>query len=119
MMRTLQEMYMTSAGKAPKALLGTLMNLQEKQERAAKERRKEKNRGRNLSGQEQVLWGPWHWLGYYTLKRMVQRTRNDLPTFSAKVDDIAEKKLKAERFVSVDWIGFAARWTELILREKQ
>jgi hypothetical protein len=63
----------------------------------------------NRLGQQQVVWGPWHWRGYYTLRRLAKQNEND------QVKKLAEL-LKTDNFTSMEWIGLAARWAELKLR---
>jgi len=63
----------------------------------------------NRSGQPQVLWGPWMWRAQYYLSRMAKQTRNDA------IKDLRDK-LKADDFRSMERIGLAARWAELLTR---
>jgi CRISPR-associated protein Csm1 len=75
----------------------------------AQEKRREEGTDQNRLGQPQALWGPWNWLGYYQLSRLV-RQRHD-----PSIEDLRDQ-LKADDFRSMEWIGLAARWAELTLR---
>ncbi len=101
-------------GGAPKALLQMLIRLQEEYREAAEEARR-RGEERNLAGEEQVRYGPWTWRGYYFLKRMSRRLK-EKPDARAFVDILAER-LHQDWFRSIEWIGLAARWAELLGRD--
>lgn len=95
--------------KPPRALLRRLIGLhREYLEQAGKRQRT--GRDWNRAGQPQVFWGRWMWLGFYSLSRMAKQS---------KLNSIYELRdqLKAEDFRSIAWIGLAARWAELRLRQ--
>jgi CRISPR-associated protein Csm1 len=64
----------------------------------------------NRARQDQVLWGPWMYLGYYHLHRLAQQAH------SQSINQLNEQ-LKRDQFRSIEWIGLAARWAELRLRK--
>ncbi|GAP11887.1 CRISPR-associated protein, Csm1 family [Bellilinea caldifistulae] len=93
-----------------RALIGKLIRLHELYQARLEERRKS-GEDLNRAGQIQVLWGPWNWLAEYHLSRL-----KDVPK-----DDVEKirRRLKQENFRSIEWIGLAARWAELITRERR
>lgn len=97
--------------RVPQTLLRRLIQVQRLYESAAEERRR---RGEELSGtgEEQVYWGPWMWRGYYFLKRMADRYKDDR---GKAIDGLAES-LHGDRFRAIEWIGLAARWADLLTR---
>ena len=100
----------------PRALLGILIDMQEKFAKAAYDRLLQ-GRAKNKNGQPQILFGQWQWLGFYALKRMHRRELNRNPNFAEKVYELNEQ-LKANQFSNIEWIGLSARWAELLVREK-
>ncbi|MCS7222137.1 MAG: type III-A CRISPR-associated protein Cas10/Csm1 [Anaerolineae bacterium] len=102
--------------KAPKALLQMLIRLQEQYAEATKERAL-LGEDRNKAGEEQVYYGPWMWRGHYFLKRMARRYEKDDPEVAKAVDGLAEH-LHGENFRAIEWIGLAARWAELLGRDR-
>ncbi len=97
---------------APQAVVQRLIRLQELYEDAAAKRRA-LGQDLNRTGEEQVYWGPWMWRGHYFFKRM---TRNKTGEPWESINRLADG-LKGERFRAIEWIGLAARWTELLTRE--
>ena len=71
--------------------------------------RRQAGADQNRGKQDQVLWGRWMWLGYYSLQRLAEQTHN-------RDIDRLNQQLKQDRFRSIEWIGLAARWAELRLR---
>lgn len=63
----------------------------------------------NRSGKPQSVWGPWNWLGFYSLSRMVKQHPDPA------VRELRDQ-LKADDFRSITWMGLAARWAELLCR---
>jgi len=96
-----------------RSLLRRLIRLHERYLEAAEKRRR-KGDDRSRSGEPQVLWGPWNWLGYYTLTRMVKQM--DKHEYKEEVEKLRDQ-LKKDEFRSMEWIGLAARWAELISRK--
>ena len=76
------------------------------------EHRKRQRAGENKSqlGEEQSLWGPWNWLSVYYLSRNSEARKEDIEKLRTE--------LLRDQFRSIEWIGLAARWAELSLREK-
>ncbi len=100
--------------KAPRALLRRLIRLQMQVERVAEARRRVAS-DRNRQGDEQLLWGPWMWQGYYALKQLAKQHQSKAKLYTA-LDDLAEA-LHGENFKAIHRIGLAARWAELAMRE--
>ncbi|MGQ9716755.1 MAG: type III-A CRISPR-associated protein Cas10/Csm1 [Anaerolineae bacterium] len=98
----------------PRSLLQMLIRLQEMYTEAMETRRRH-GEGYNRNRQEQVVYGPWMWRGYYFLKRMARRYK-DQPAIGESVDELAEG-LHGDNFRAIEWIGLAARWAELLGRE--
>ncbi len=97
---------------APKAALQKLLR---QYDRFAEEekRRREVGTELNKAGGEQILWGPWVWRSYYLLRRMARDEKES----SVKADLGALAELfKPDNIGSMDWIGLAARWAELLTR---
>jgi CRISPR-associated protein Csm1 len=60
----------------------------------------------------QVYWGPGQWRSAYSLARLAQRHKQAGEELKALQED-----LRLENFSNIEWIGPAARWTELLLRK--
>lgn len=90
------------------SLLRRLISLYKRYEKAAESRR-QRGVDLNRSGHEQALWGPWIWLGYYTLTQMANKAENQ------EIKELADQ-LKKDDFKRLPVIGLAARWAELRLR---
>jgi CRISPR-associated protein Csm1 len=86
-----------------------LIRLHERYQLAVEKRRRE-GADRSRSGRPQVLWGPWNWLGYYTLGRLYARSKD------TRALQIRDELHKEDHFRSIEWIGLAARWAELWMR---
>lgn len=99
----------------PKALLRLLIRLQAQHDEADRKRR-DRGDEMNRAGQEQVLYGPWMWRGAYYLKRMAKRYEKTNPAMYAALDSLRER-LHTQEFRAIEWIGLAARWAELRMRE--
>ncbi len=82
--------------------------------RAAEKQRREQGQGRLKNGAYQTLWGPWQWQGFYTLSRMMQGSRQS--EYLLQVKELRDL-LKEDHFRSLEWVGLAARWTELFIRK--
>jgi hypothetical protein len=73
-------------------------------------------KGLTQAGEVQGQWGPWMWRGYYVLKRMARRTeRRGDREMGEQIEALAEQ-LHDEDFQSISWIGLAARWADLLVR---
>lgn len=97
--------------RAPRALLRMLITLQLQYNREA-EKRVEEGRDVGRTGRPQTYYGPWNWWAVYQLIRMEKRHKESK-------QDLAELRqlLGHENFTSIGWIGLAARWAELELRD--
>jgi len=95
----------------PRGLLQRLIQFQSQAEEAA-EARQRAGRDLNRAGEEQILWGPWMWQGYYVLKRMADQNSK----MRVQIEALAEG-LHRDRFRSIEWIGLAARWADLLTRK--
>ena len=93
-----------------RAVIGTLIRLHELY-RSTLEKRQKRGEDINHAGQRQALWGPWNWLAEYYLSRIKGVPKQD-------VDELRER-LKKDQFRSIEWIGLAARWAELITRKSR
>jgi len=95
----------------PQALLHHLIRAYQMHDATAADRR-ELGEELNRAGEEQILWGPWMWRGYYALKRMAHRYRD------ARGEAIAglAEELHEGHFRAIEWIGLAARWAALLVR---
>ncbi len=89
-------------------LIRRLIGLHERYQEAL-ERRQREGSDQNRAGQPQSLWGPWNWLGYYSLSRLFRQRRED------SIKELRDQ-LEQDNFRSIEWIGLAARWAELRLR---
>jgi len=97
---------------APRALLGLLIRLQERYD-SVSEARHIHGSDLNQERRPQMIWGPWNWLGVYFLKRMQRRLSN--PAFKDMLQDILDL-IQSGDFSSIQWIGLAARWAQLLTR---
>ena len=97
---------------ATASLLRRLTRLQLAYEMALKARRQAGTEV-NRQGEVQGVWGPWMWRGYYALKRMAEQERAEKERAIAALAE----RLHEDHFNSIDWIGLAARWVELLLRD--
>ena len=99
------------AGEQPSAapLVQRLIDLSARYQEMLEARRKA-GADQNRNKQDQVLWGPWMWQGYYSLAHFAEQTH------SKDIEKLNEQ-LKQDRFRSIEWIGLAARWAELRLRK--
>ena len=97
-----------SGASTPRGLVRRLVMLYEQYAESQRERR-EAGSDVGRSGQPQVLWGPWMWRAYYYLSRLARQGQNQ---------DVAalRDQLKSDEFRSMEWIGLAARWAELLSR---
>lgn len=93
-----------------RALIRKLIRLHELY-RNEQEKREKSGADLNRDHQPQPLWGPWNWLAEYHLSRMKGVPKEE-------VNDLRER-LKRDQFRSIEWIGLAARWAELITRERR
>lgn len=75
----------------------------------AEKKRQEKGADQNRLRQPQPLFGPWNWLSVYALARLAKQSK------SPQVLELRQL-LKESDFRSIEWIGLAARWAELLLR---
>lgn len=94
-----------------RAILRRLISLQEQYHEANEKRRRE-GRDQTQTHKPQLLWGPWNWLSFYTLSRMAKQTGDK----SSKDIELLRNEI-AKSFQSIEWIGLAARWAELITRK--
>ncbi|MBL7202403.1 MAG: type III-A CRISPR-associated protein Cas10/Csm1, partial [Anaerolineae bacterium] len=95
----------------PRALLRTLVVLQQQHDDKARERAKE-GEDRTLDDRPQAYYGPWNWRAAYVLRRLEERHRSA----AREIGELREL-LSHEHFTSIRWIGLAARWAELKLRK--
>jgi CRISPR-associated protein Csm1 len=111
LMHLLVEHALTNAGDgrgAGNALIRRLSSLYE-QYAEARDKRRQAGRDVNWSGREQALWGPWMYRAVYTLSQL--RAREGDQTAATLRD-----RLRRDDFRTMEWIGLAARWAELMVR---
>jgi CRISPR-associated protein Csm1 len=99
--------------KGSSALLRKLIEWQLMYEDATKKRREA-----GLS-EDKIPWGPWLWQSAYFLSRMEKQQRDaGEKNLAEAIKDLRENKLNTSNFArSIDWIGLAARWAELSIRQ--
>lgn len=91
----------------PQALLQTLRQLADMQAQKASQKK------------DQPVWGPWMWRGDYLLTRMVEREKKKESLSAQKIQAILDDlKTGKVLYQHIDRWGAAARWTQLLLREK-
>jgi CRISPR-associated protein Csm1 len=98
---------------APTALIQNLARLYD-QYAEAEQKRRDAGADRNQAGEPQPLWGPWMWRGFYMLKRMANRTGDR--AIRDKINTLGDQ-LHETDFRNMAWMGLAARWAELLVRE--
>lgn len=95
---------------------GLIRDLLGQYEQYAEEETKRREAGRDVThtGNPQALWGPWMWRSIYLLTRMADRTKGEKEVR----DDILalRTRLWQEDFRTMEWMGLAARWAELLTR---
>jgi CRISPR-associated protein Csm1 len=100
---------LVTSEKAPAGLLQRLNRLYAEYEQANRELAQKGQSGK-------VYWGPWHWHGAYSLSRLEERVAKKDEQAAAEIKAIREA-LRLEEFKNIEWIGLAARWAELLVRE--
>ncbi|MGQ9815235.1 MAG: type III-A CRISPR-associated protein Cas10/Csm1, partial [Candidatus Roseilinea sp.] len=95
-----------------KALIGKLA-AQYLAYREAEQRRREAGSDRNRTGEEQPLYGPWHWRTEYLLARQEKSAEQE----EKKRIHQLRQALHDDAYRSMAWLGLAARWAQLSLRE--
>lgn len=100
---------LVASERAPAGLLQRLNRLYAEYEQANRELVQKGQSGK-------VYWGPWHWHGAYSLSRLADRVEKKDAQAAAEVRAIREA-LRLEEFKNIEWIGLAARWAELLVRE--
>ncbi|MBE7557382.1 MAG: type III-A CRISPR-associated protein Cas10/Csm1 [Anaerolineales bacterium] len=100
---------MVAAEIAPTALLQRLIQLYVEYEQANRELAQKGQSGK-------VYWGPWHWHSAYTLTRLADRVKKQDATASSEILAIRDA-LRLEAFTNIEWVGLAARWAELLVRD--
>ncbi len=98
---------------APHALLGLLIRLQGRYDAEAEKRRKQ-GTGFEPGTQTADPLGTLELAGVYYLRRMQKRSG---PVSQHMLQDILDL-FQGDQFASIQWIGLAARWAELKLRNK-
>lgn len=95
--------------RAPRSLLRLLMRAQEAYEEVKERRRRE-----GAEGAPQGYYGPWIPRLEYALARLAEREKALAEDLRALRD-----RLRSEDYRSIEWIGLAARWAELLNRERK
>ena len=99
---------------ASRSLPRLLIRLHERYQTEAEKRRRE-GRDQTRAGSPQTLWGPWNWLAIWYLTRMAEERK---PALKAEIESL-RNLLRRDDFRSIEWIGLAARWAELLTRGSQ
>lgn len=99
--------------KAPRSLLRLLMRAQEAYE-AMVERQRREGATRTMAGEPQGYYGPWIPRLEYMLARLAEREKAIAAELGALRD-----RLREDAYRSIGWIGLAARWAELLNRERK
>jgi CRISPR-associated protein Csm1 len=87
---------------APEALLQTLRQFAQLEEKEAK-------------GKTKPVWGKWMWLGAYKLTRDAERARE--PKLKKELENLRDE-LDINKYSEIAQWGAAARWVQLFLRAK-
>ncbi|MDF1513323.1 MAG: type III-A CRISPR-associated protein Cas10/Csm1 [Anaerolineae bacterium] len=95
---------------APRSLLGILLKVHRQYEQARKDAQ-QRGEYETAAG----IYGPWIWQAYARLRRRAQRQPE---VVSERIKLLADT-LNADRFQSIRWIGLAARWADLALRDSK
>lgn len=115
LMHQLCEVVEKNAG--PRSLLNRLSIFYE-QYREAEVKRLQTQAASMHHVRPKTLWGPWHWRAFYTLTRLSKlREGNDRDKGKDKILNLRDQ-LKADEFRGMDYVGLAARWAELLTRNK-
>ena len=80
------------------------------------EERKQAGRDRNKEGKELLPWGPWIWLGFYSLTRMAKQIQSQDIQGAGAILSLRDE-LKNNNYHSIEWMGLAARWAELVIQK--
>lgn len=95
-----------------KALIGKLA-LQYLSYREAEQKRRQAGADQNRAGVEQLLYGPWHWRTEYLLAQQARRMGSP----HKEHINALRQALHADAYRGMAWLGLAARWAQLSLRE--
>jgi CRISPR-associated protein Csm1 len=75
----------------------------------------EADKARRMNGRP--VWGPWMWVGAYSLKRMSERyMKQGKKELSNEIESIRQE-LNANNYSEINQWGTAARWAQLITRK--
>jgi len=124
----LQEVYpraqtianLVASGKAPAALIQTLLNLYaryEEQVQQQNQARLEQGQPIPAEPQYQVYYGPWMWQESYALTRLAERISRAGDEKTAQ--EVRALQVGATSPLSIRYVGLAARWAELLTREEK
>ncbi|MEA3408142.1 MAG: type III-A CRISPR-associated protein Cas10/Csm1 [Chloroflexota bacterium] len=97
-----------------RSLLRLLIGMQE-QHAAVARKRAQQGEDRTQEGKPQAYFGPWIPRAEYMLARMKGRVKDHSPSAAADLEAL-RKRLREENYRSLTWIGLAARWAELLIR---
>lgn len=103
---------LVQSGDAPRALLRLLMRAQDAYDAVVRKRARD-GADRTATGQPQGYYGPWIPRLEYNLARLAERNRG----IAAQSDEI-RASLREDNYSSIEWIGLAARWAELLNRTR-
>ena len=80
--------------------------------REAEQRRREAGADQTRNGVDQPLYGPWHWRTEYLLAQQGRR----MGEHRAQIDAL-RRALHDDAYRGMAWLGLAARWAQLSLRQ--
>ena len=96
---------------APKALARQLTEFYAEY-REERQKRRSVQVDSNWIDRPQIIWGRWMWRSVYTLKRLEERSKNQLkPQLRA-----LREQMQQNNYQMIELLGVAARWVELIQR---
>jgi hypothetical protein len=87
----------------------------------AEEDRRKKGKNRKSDGKPQTLYGPWNWRIVYLLRRNLERNNAQhqelVEDFHVLPPEDEKKSVPMPDYARLDWVGMAARWAEIAIRD--
>ncbi|MEM4204524.1 MAG: hypothetical protein QXS54_10690, partial [Candidatus Methanomethylicaceae archaeon] len=88
----------------------------------AEEKRRTTGKERKPTGKPQSLYGPWNWRIVYLLRRTFGKAKaeegSDLGQRITREFYVVPGKERQPDYTCLDWVGVAARWVELLIRQR-
>lgn len=98
-----------------KSLLHLLMRTQERRQVVVRQQAR-RGEGRRRERRPQACFGPWIPHVEYMLARMQERVKGRSPSAAADLEAL-RRRLGGDNYRSLAWMGLAARWAELLIRD--